>query len=200
MPEQTVPLEELLEAAEAAVEHRAFRADRLVLAAGATVVLLVVVAVTLGIASGGRLGQEARLLELVAPSHVTPEAYRSRVHVEHPEATFRPTPFGTQEIVLRGALNNRGDRVLDRATVTVTIKHLFRDEVYHYAFDPVTPGVEGLAAPGPLLAHARRPFSYRIPDFPADVARRDVRIAWEIATVQFHEGLPIPVALPPAPA
>ncbi len=196
MPEHNAPLEELLEAAEASVTRPTASPRMLMAAMAATVVLLVVVSLTLAVASGGRWGQEARLLQALAPRHSTPDAYRTRVRVTEADVRFVTTPFGTHEVHLAGVVQNNGDRVLDRADLDIRLIHLFRDEQYAYTFSPVTPTVEGVDRPGPLLARSSRAFHYRVPDFPADVEQRDVRIRWGIGTVQFHEDLPIPTPLP----
>lgn len=196
MAEQNAPLEELLEAAEAQVSRPVFSPRMLVWALVTTFVLLVVVSVTLAVASGGQWGQEPRLLQFAVPRHATPAAYRSRIRIADGEVRFVPTPFGTQELHVTGVVQNRGGRVLDRADLSVTLSHLFRDETFEYSFEPVTPSAEGIGNPGPLLAQATRPFHYRIAEFPADIERRDVRVRWGIGAVAFQEGLAIPLPLP----
>lgn len=194
MPDNDAPLEELLEAAEAAVTPGTqFQLRTLVLALVTMVVLLVLVSVTLAGASGGSLDSESHLLELVVPRQMTPDRYRSRIQIRDAEARFIKTPFGTHEVQLTGTLDNHGNRVLSRADLVVTITHLFRDTTTAYSFSPVTPGTDGVPGPGPLLARSQRDFQYRIPDYPGDVERRDVRIRWEIGALEFHTGLPIPV-------
>ena len=191
-----VPLEELLEAAEAAVGAPQFSPRTLFTAMITAAILLIAVSALLVVATGGAWSHQARLLDLVVPRLVTPEGYRSRIVIQDADFRMVETPFGTQEVHVTGTLYNRGDRVLARADLEVRVRHVYRDESYDYTFIPVTPTGEGVNAPGPLLARSGRPFHYRIPNFPTEVEHRDVRVHWGIGAVEFHRGLPIPTPLP----
>jgi len=197
--DHNVPLEDILEAAEAAVAAEEEEApSTLVLALGAAAVLLTIAAIVLGLATWGGPGTEQRALALAVTPSESPDDYAGRLSVEDASVTFHDTIFGTRELRAQGRLRNSGDRVVAGATLVLTVKHLFGDEVYEYTFRPVTPFADGVGNAGPLLARTERHFTYRVPDIPEDLSSRVVRISWRAKDIVFHEELPIPAQMPTA--